>query len=341
MLHVKWGGNVGRRDRIDTAFDTLVDLNAPAPAWMGAVVDACDAEVGTAYHGDRDGHVDVFAAVAVDSDRLKTVLEGWYAAGHDFGWNPRHPRPTSGVNEPILTLTQIKRAVPGATVEAYEHGVSGPLGISLAKNDQLRAVLYQGDEALGWFGVVRPKRFTERQARAMRALLPAIRARMLYERRARTLELRALAFDALVSRTTDPVVVLDDTGQVHHASSPACVLLDRLTREDLAMRLAAARVVGSAGSFACVPVRGDGRPKALLFLDAPPTPLQQRARDWRLTPRETEVAEQLCRGLSNKEIALRLRLAPGTVAIHVGHVLDKAGVDSRTRFAALLNGRCS
>ncbi|MEV4317218.1 response regulator transcription factor [Actinocrispum sp. NPDC049592] len=58
-----------------------------------------------------------------------------------------------------------------------------------------------------------------------------------------------------------------------------------------------------------------------------------------LTPREGEVLGLLGAGLSNRDIALALGLAERTVKVHVGHVLAKLGVRSRTQAALLAQGR--
>lgn len=56
-----------------------------------------------------------------------------------------------------------------------------------------------------------------------------------------------------------------------------------------------------------------------------------------LTPREREVLGLLGRGLPNRGIAAELGLAERTVKVHVGNLLAKLHVDSRTQ-AALLAG---
>jgi DNA-binding CsgD family transcriptional regulator len=52
-----------------------------------------------------------------------------------------------------------------------------------------------------------------------------------------------------------------------------------------------------------------------------------------LTPRQREVAALIAAGRSNREIAERLVLVPGTVANHVEHILDRLGFRSRAQIA--------
>ena len=56
-----------------------------------------------------------------------------------------------------------------------------------------------------------------------------------------------------------------------------------------------------------------------------PAPLAgERAR--RLTPRETEVLQLICKGLSNREIAAQLDLSVNTVAVHRANIMNALGV---------------
>ncbi|HEX6555610.1 MAG TPA: LuxR C-terminal-related transcriptional regulator [Ktedonobacteraceae bacterium] len=56
-----------------------------------------------------------------------------------------------------------------------------------------------------------------------------------------------------------------------------------------------------------------------------------------LSQRELEVLQLLAGGASNQEIATALVVAPGTVKLHMSHILSKLGVKSRTR--AILRAR--
>jgi non-specific serine/threonine protein kinase len=53
-----------------------------------------------------------------------------------------------------------------------------------------------------------------------------------------------------------------------------------------------------------------------------------------LTRRESEVAELVARGLTNREIAGELYLSVRTVEAHVDHILSKLGFRTRTQLAA-------
>ena len=48
-----------------------------------------------------------------------------------------------------------------------------------------------------------------------------------------------------------------------------------------------------------------------------------------LTRREREVCDLLQQGLANKEIALEMGIASGTVKIHLKHIFEKTGIRGR------------
>jgi non-specific serine/threonine protein kinase len=53
-----------------------------------------------------------------------------------------------------------------------------------------------------------------------------------------------------------------------------------------------------------------------------------------LTRRESEVAEMVARGLTNREIAAHLYLSARTVETHVDHILTKLSLSTRTQLVA-------
>jgi DNA-binding NarL/FixJ family response regulator len=59
-----------------------------------------------------------------------------------------------------------------------------------------------------------------------------------------------------------------------------------------------------------------------------------------LTPREREVLQLICDGLSNREIAARLGLSPNTIAVHRANIMNTLGVHKTAELVAyaLQNG---
>ncbi|WP_281559641.1 helix-turn-helix transcriptional regulator [Thalassomonas sp. RHCl1] len=60
-----------------------------------------------------------------------------------------------------------------------------------------------------------------------------------------------------------------------------------------------------------------------------------------LSKREQEIVEFICKGLSFKEVAKSLSLAPSTVSNHLYRVYDKLGISSRTELAQLVSAQNS
>jgi DNA-binding NarL/FixJ family response regulator len=71
------------------------------------------------------------------------------------------------------------------------------------------------------------------------------------------------------------------------------------------------------------------------FLSTAPDPAGQPDRLAGLTAREREVLALIGRGRSNSEIAEDLRLAPGTVRTHIGHIFAKLALRDRVQAVIL------
>ena len=54
-----------------------------------------------------------------------------------------------------------------------------------------------------------------------------------------------------------------------------------------------------------------------------------------LTPRERQVMQLICEGLSNKEIARRLSISEGTIKVHLHHICGKLVAKNRVMLAML------
>lgn len=66
--------------------------------------------------------------------------------------------------------------------------------------------------------------------------------------------------------------------------------------------------------------------------------VQQQFAEWRLTPSEAEVALQVLKGKSHKEIAAATGRSERTVRQHAAAAYEKAGVDGRAGLAAFFLG---
>jgi non-specific serine/threonine protein kinase len=105
----------------------------------------------------------------------------------------------------------------------------------------------------------------------------------------------------------------------------------------------AAKTAAELGSLANPPReagraagRGDCIAAALGLSPQPgPSSAQQQLP---LTKREHEVTELIAGGLTNRQIAERLFIAPRTVDTHVGHILAKLGCSNRSQAAVLIGG---
>jgi len=61
--------------------------------------------------------------------------------------------------------------------------------------------------------------------------------------------------------------------------------------------------------------------------------LVNRKNSPRLTPREMDIVNLVCKGMKNKEIANDLAITSGTVKVHLMHIFEKTGVKDRFELA--------
>ena len=76
----------------------------------------------------------------------------------------------------------------------------------------------------------------------------------------------------------------------------------------------------------------DGASDALVLFTASPAPSSDDfAGRYKLSPRERDIVERVCRGLSNDEIARATRLTVGTVKQYLNRIFAAVGVHSRAQ----------
>jgi len=96
------------------------------------------------------------------------------------------------------------------------------------------------------------------------------------------------------------------------------------------------RMLGGEQLMECIRAVAAGN----VWLESAPDPrphMSAHTGAFRITPREREIVELVCRGMKNKEIAAEMCITAGTVKVHLMHVFEKTGL--RDRFQLALRGR--
>jgi len=123
----------------------------------------------------------------------------------------------------------------------------------------------------------------------------------------------------------DHIAALEQGGEPSAAALPSVTLLTSQTGEPFYLHVLPVRRRhrGHEPTYA-VSVRFSGA-------DVPA--FRQR---YRLSARETQIAELILRGLGNREISQTLGITTTTTKKHLGRIFDKVGVDSRAQLMAKL-----
>jgi len=201
---------------------------------------------------------------------------------------------------------------------------------------QMRALVCHGPLLLGWVGGFREEPFTGVEKETLTALLPLIQRRLRVERSLRQTDggATALALEAV----NCPAFLVRSNGLVEETNS-AGALLFRQQGAKLGARLAAS-VRGEADpTLSVTSLTASGLVTySLVLVRCRATEgrarIEAARRRWKLTPRQTDVLARLAYGDCNKDIAARLRIAAGTLELHVSAILDKAKAESRAHVVA-------
>ena len=237
-----------------------------------------------------------------------------------------------------VITTSTGRQIMSDAVEAAAAGRETHEALGTLDDHQLRVLVCDGPRLLAWVGGLQPDRFAPVQEQRLRALIPALRRRLLLEARLETSALCAAAMPVILERVAGTAFLVAASGRVHLANTAGRARYDRDpggTTAALREAICRPRATGPE----VTPLAVEGAPPCYLVIDRPPAKapeprVQAAARRHGLTPRESEVLLHLVQGGSNRAIALTLGCAERTVEVHVAHLLDKVGAPSRSALVA-------
>ncbi len=240
---------------------------------------------------------------------------------------------------------KVPRQAIDEMVAAYSRMGPAYVRISAQHHLQLRVLVTDGRALLAWVGALQPESFSARQRFVFRRIVPALQRRLKLEAQLRTVPLLEAALDAALDRLPSEAFVIDAKGRVHVANAAGQASLAR-SRATVRERLQHALASQSDTAFELVELAASGLPKHYLAIkraqgSARTSALAAVARSrFGLTKRETDVLQQVLGGCTNKQIAVVLGCAERTVEVHVGRLLAKCGVDTRSALVARICLEC-
>lgn len=210
--------------------------------------------------------------------------------------------------------------------------------LGIERQDQVRVLLCDGSSLLSWLGGVRQDPFTEREAALLERVSTWFRARFMLERQLGDCALNAAALACALSALDVAAYVVAKNGYVVHANESGAVELSRRGRALRAeLRTAIESPHHSGYRVLAVEMRGCADYHLVLFTGAHDDLVHRTralAQRFRLTGRQSRVLALVARGDTNKQIAVKLKIAPKTAEVHVSAVLKKMRCDSRARLIA-------
>lgn len=208
----------------------------------------------------------------------------------------------------------------------------------LDRDHTLRALVCDEAGLLAWIGVMTPKPPTSRQRAMFSAVLPAIRDRLAIERKLACAALAEATLGAVLGSLPSAAFLVSLQGNVLYANAAGKTLLSRDGR-GLRSELVDAARSGGSGRFSSTTIAVHGADSHALVSEKSTTNvssglLSATAARCGLTPRQTEVLEQLIAGRSNRAIASLLGCAERTIEVHVRQIFEKTGATSRSALIA-------
>ncbi len=216
------------------------------------------------------------------------------------------------------------------------------LHLDFPANDQLRVLVCDGPQLVAWVGGYVHGKFSEEAEQQLEHVVPALRDRLILERRVALADQLETALVAALESMTVAAFLVRPSGHVVQANEigRGALARDRVSvREEIERSLAQA----PDAPYRCVSLASPGLPPLSLLVQRPRVAslearLAECAERFHLTPRQAEILGFIARGQANKEIASALRCSVRTVEVHVTAVLLKLDVDSRSAAASRLWG---
>jgi DNA-binding CsgD family transcriptional regulator len=211
----------------------------------------------------------------------------------------------------------------------------------LKMREQMRVMVCEGDVPLAWVGAYRPDPFRPREEAMLARLVPGLRGRLATERRLGGSPGCEAAMAELMDQAEAPAFLIGPGGAIAHANRSGRRALD--ADFEATARALRAGVAGLDGAYLVTRLAARGAPDHLLAIarrevDECSARAGRAAREWQLTPRETEVLALIARGLGNVAAAARLHCAVKTVAMHAWAIRRKSGARTRADLVARVFG---
>lgn len=256
-----------------------------------------------------------------------------------FGWfDPI--RPEAGQRNVVLDLGILVSRSELESSVAYAEVL---VPMRLHKTHQIRALICDGASLLAWFGAFHPAPADTRQQEIMIAMIPAMRRRLVLERRLAATPMMTAALEAALDQLGAPAFVVNAAGRVFEANQPGKALLEtRRTEVSAALQAAIAKRPATM-SFELTLCREHGTADHWLAILRTRNSdvrvaraLSLAVKKLRLTGRQRDVLELLLRGETNTTMATTLGISERAVEQHVSAMLDRGDVENRSALIALV-----
>jgi DNA-binding CsgD family transcriptional regulator len=241
-------------------------------------------------------------------------------------------RPEPSQRNVALDISEILSAsrlvtVPPVVTEVYSR-------YGLGSDANMRVLVCEGPSLLAWIGVFQAGAILPRQRRIMTRLIAPMRRRFSVERLLSTGVGSAVLLLAALEEISAPAFVTDEQGVVLEANRVGTEWLagDRLHKRRMLRDVVCVGGLARVG-FRVTRVASPGAAVRFLVVGGRTESSDHRirvaAREWRLSPRETQILTLLCDGLTTRTLAAQLGVSERTVGAHLTSMFEKAQVESR------------